>query len=616
MKKSSSRFLTLFYTLMIFFLVSFRVAGGEMNTAYLFRFSDNVPGNAFMLLGLYWFCQKCLPAFRIRRSRMFYFLSFLVSGVFSFISVLAVYFHADASLGKVLRSHPLNLPVTIVAFFAGMVTYFAVIQLIGALPKEFPCAVLQKINHLLFEKGIFWKSLLVMLVVWLPQILYSYPGVLTVDTINSLEQYWGFEAATTQHPIFYTMFAGKLMELGLELGNSSLGLVFIVVIQTTCMLLVLAYTLHTMKHFHAPVWLLALTLVFFTFSPIFCSYAYTAIIDTFYGTFFLLFMDELVYYLFEQKEFRRKPHHYLLTAVGALGLYVRHNGLYILLAVIFFAVIMEAYRLVKKETKLRFSILFLLVLLLATFEGKSLSSLMFQQLDATSSSARAMLAMPIQQTARCYAFHRGSIEPEITEDIQRVLTWDVSEYKERYHPLTFDTVKRSFDPDASPEDIKAFLRGWFKLVKKYPAVCLSATLNQTYFLFSPVIPNQKYYQTPKNRYIEIEGLDLSRLNQECAAAAQRTSGMLNRYYVFGLLPGIGLLVNQGFTDLVLFAIALYALLQKNGRILFLCVPLFVTLAIVFVGPMVSGNCRYTFPIMYSLPLLTGIFISNLKPLSR
>ena len=82
------------------------------------------------------------------------------------------------------------------------------------------------------------------------------------------------------------------------------------------------------------------------------------------------------------------------------------------------------------------------------------------------------------------------------------------------------------------------------------------------------------------------------------------------YYIFGFIPGVGLLVNQGFTDLMLLIISLYALVEKRGKLLFLCMPLLLTLAIAFVGPMVLRQARYTYPIMYALPLLFVLFLTQ------
>ena len=61
---------------------------------------------------------------------------------------------------------------------------------------------------------------------------------------------------------------------------------------------------------------------------------------------------------------------------------------------------------------------------------------------------------------------------------------------------------------------------------------------------------------------------------------------------------------------MLLIIFLYALVEKRGKLLFLCMPLLLTLAVAFVGPMVLRQARYTYPIMYGLPLLFGLFLTQ------
>ena len=88
---------------------------------------------------------------------------------------------------------------------------------------------------------------------------------------------------------------------------------------------------------------------------------------------------------------------------------------------------------------------------------------------------------------------------------------------------------------------------------------------------------------------------------------------LTNYYInFCKVPLAGLYVNQGLLNLLLLAICLYALCEKNGRLLLLGLPLLLTLAVTFVGPAALGHPRYTFPITYGMPLFFGLFLERNK----
>ena len=610
MKNKVNAFWIFLYSLMMFIFFSFSI---QEDRIYLFRFSTNVPANTFLFIGILFICFKISPLIFQSRTRGFYFLSLIISMVFSIISIMAKFFQNGISMDSYISAHPLALSRIGIAFIGGIFLFFGVIQIVGSLrTMTFSFKIPDTLNRLLdfmYGEHCFLKSLLLMFIIWLPQILVRYPGALTVDTKVSLRQYLGVDAATTQHPILYTVFAGKLIDFGRSIGHPAFGHYILVLIQTILMLLVLAYTLHSMKQFQINRWIYGITLVFFAIAPIFIATATSSVIDGPYSSFFLLLITELVYYLFMHEVYRRSWIHYLLTGIAVFGLFLRQNGIYIITAIAVTAVIMELYFILKEKQNLIYSIVFLAVLIFPAIGCNSLVNHLHEQYNAQEYGTRAMLSMPVQQTARCLLEHGDEIDQNTLNSIQKVLTWNLDEYKEAYDPLSFDTVKQGFNLDASSDDIRDFLRAWLHLFAKYPETCINATLNQTYFLFSPETINQTYYY-PYGVTMRAGKYDMSEFNPSHSKLGGINSILKQIYHSFGFFPVLGLLVNQGFTDLFLLAISLYALIEKRGRILFLCVPLLLTLAIVFVGPMVLYQARYTYPIMYCLPLLYGIFFSQ------
>ena len=610
MKNKISVLWIFLYSLMIFIFLSF---GLQEDWIYLFRFSSDLPANTFLFAGIIFICAKISPLIFQSRTRGFYFLSLLVSMVFSLISIMAKFFQNGTSMDSYVAAHPFAVSRIGIAFIGGIFLFFGIIQIIGSLrTAAFSFHIPDTLNRILdfmYGKHCFLKSLLVMFIIWLPQILVRYPGALTVDTKVSLRQYLGVDAATTQHPVLYTVFAGKLIDLGRSIGHPAVGHYILILIQTVLMLLVLAYTLHSMKQFRINKWIYGVTLVFFAIAPIFVATATSSVIDGPYSSFFLLLITELVYYLFMHEVYRRSWIHYLLTGIAVFGLFFRQNGIYIIAAIAVTAVLMELYFILKKKQNLVYSVIFLAVLILPAAAGNTLVNHLHEQYNAQKYGTRAMLSMPVQQTARCLLEHGDEIDQDTLSSIQKVLTWDLDEYKEAYDPLSFDTVKQGFNLNASSDDIRDFLKAWLHLFSKYPDTCIDATLNQTYFLFSPETINQTYYY-PYGVTMKAGKYDMSEFNPSHSKLSGINSMLKQIYHSFGYFPVLGLFVNQGFTDLVLLALTLYALVEKRGRLLFLCVPLLLTLAIVFVGPMVLYQARYTYPIMYCLPLLYGIFFSQ------
>jgi hypothetical protein len=143
-----------------------------------------------------------------------------------------------------------------------------------------------------------------------------------------------------------------------------------------------------------------------------------------------------------------------------------------------------------------------------------------------------------------------------------------------------------------------------QLVVKYPNTCIEATLNQTYYWFSPLAENQFYY-TGMSTYAKYPSFDFLDL---CPENTSYEMTLREYHYAIGRMPVVSLLVNTGFYTILLVATYLYALVRKKGKIFVLGIPLLLTLAVAIVGPASIRRARYTFPLIYSMALYIGIYI--------
>lgn len=615
MKTYKKGSLAVLYSLLTYLFITF---GIQDNDIWFFPSMHAAFSNSILFIALIWVYNRIMPVLLRSRNKGFLILNAFISAFFSMFCVMGAFFEAEASIGASFAQSRMNLIKAGIVFCGGFLLFYSVIKLIGSLRDMQERGTftrlpfLTKIYSFFYEKNCFLKALLVLALCWLPQIIIRYPGALPVDSMKSLHEYLGLIHATTQHPIIYTVILGKFMDIGFAVNNPTLGLFLVVAVQVVVMLLVLAYTIHTLNKFRAPKWLTTLTLLFFASAPIFIATATTVIIDAFYGSFFLLLINELAYYLFMNDTFRKFRCHYVLTFIAVFGLHFRHNGMYISLGLIAAAFFMELFYILKKKKNLVYSLLFLAVLIIPAFGGKAVSNALYRQYDAQRISTRVMLSLPIQQVARCVVNHGNELEDQDFQAIQKVLKWEKREYAEKYNPLNFDGIKRGFLYSATGEDLANFLKVWAKLVIKYPDTCINATVNQNYLLFDPLVSNMKYYTSKNNNHMALKGYPSPLFIEKGTLWASLDNALLQNYYSFGKLPFLGLLVNQGFYNLMLLALCLYALFERNGKLLLISLPLLLTLAITFVGPTVYHHPRYTYPIMYTMPVLLGLFITQTR----
>lgn len=615
MKLLKTNFSIFIYSLLIFFFITFHLQDGRL---VLLPAKNAGLSDTFLLIGLfiaYRLLLRCLPRHSYHKG--FHILAWIISLFFSFASVMGVFYSTkNVDITSAVLAGPVSLIKAAAVFAGGAVLFYSAIRALDAirtglgnrvLPKS---GKIRKAQDFLFGKNCFLKALAVLSLCWLPQVIIRYPGAVTTDSVVSLLQYYGVRAHTTQHPVTYTLLLGKFSDFGAAIGNAELGLFLLTLVQVAAFLLVLAYTVHTLKRLRVPAWCLSAALVIFAVSPVFVAYATTLVIDALYGAAFLLLMDELVYYVFLPEAYRKSWQHYLLTVIAVMSMFFRHNGIYIVAGVLVFMIVMELYLLLKKKEQLLYTFLVILALLLPMIGGKALNSHLYEQIGAKYVSTRAMLAVPMQQIARYMINHSDEIEKEDMAAIQKVMKWSPAEYEEKYNPLNFDGIKRGFNQSASKGELLDFLKVWFKLLWTHPDTYVNATLNQNYFLFSPLADNQRYYHTVRDGLQRVKSIDYSSVYQTNEVLSGLNTSLYRLYCSFTQLPFLGLLVNQGFYSIVLLGICLYALFDKNGRLLFLSVPLLLTLAIAFVGPACYGHPRYTYPIMYSMPLFFSIFAAN------
>lgn len=166
-----------------------------------------------------------------------------------------------------------------------------------------------------------------------------------------------------------------------------------------------------------------------------------------------------------------------------------------------------------------------------------------------------------------------------------MIDYTPEEFAENYNPYKFDGIKHGFSKKGK-EDLLAYLQVWFKLFLRHPETYINATLNQNYILFSPLANNSKYYGTATQKIFQITSPDYNIVYQTIKNHDSIKQKLTNYYINFCKVPLAGSLCQPGTAESTsLLAICLYALCEKNGRLLLLGLPLLLTLAVTFVCPL-------------------------------
>ena len=544
----------------------------------------------------------------------------LISAFFSLFSLLSVYFDAryDVNIINLLRS-PASLMAFVAAFCGGIIFFFIAIRLIWHLGEHFLEIKLSDNNLLsrFFGKHLYRNCIILIALCWLPQYLIRFPGVVSYDAWQSIAMHLGNTQITTQHPLIWGALLGYLTQLGELIGITWLAPLVICLVQHILSILVITYAIASLKHFNFNSWVLGVTLAFFIILPPMALYASTLYNDCLYSLSIMLLTIELVYYLYDRKDYFGRRRHLILTVCAVFGFNLRYNGLYTMLAIIAVIALRELYLLIKRRTKIMQTlVIVVLCMILPLMCGQILQNTLNNAFDAKEIRSRAILSMPIQQSVRCLITYGDTIDKEDYDALHTVLIWTDKEYAEAYDPRNFDSVKESFKIDASKEEMSQFIKAWGRLVLKYPKTCFMASAHQTYYLFSPLVDNIRYYENiTAHTNIAMEKynfdatpytLDIPVLKLLCKAL------IFFETKLFPQIPVLGMMVNPAIYTILLFAICLAGIFRKDKRVLVLTVMLLVTLVITFLGPAVYDHPRYIYPIMFSMPILLAAFVMPQK----
>lgn len=454
----------------------------------------------------------------------------------------------------------------------------------------------------LYRKHTFAASFALLAGGTLPQLIMSYPAGLSYDARLSLLYYFNLLKFSSHHPPFSTWLMGRIVSIGVLLGNSNVGIFLYCVLQYLTFSLISAYLIYTIRvHLEAARWLQILTMITFLVAPYHALYVGVMIKDVLYSYFLLLFIIEMVYYV--RNDFHGKGHALMLCFSAIMTILLRNNGGYVIYPALLMLVILTVKRKNKKN-----NLRILLMAICIMFCAVSVESYLTYRYVEEQGSIREALSLPFQQTARYLKQYSNEVTDEEKQAIEAIL--DYEQLPELYDPLLSDPVKATFRETATNDDLVAYLKVWLKQFGKHPWCYVEATVNQNYLLVYPLAETHAYfsqliYDEPLYDML-VEHLDL----HEVDSTVFQGLSTLQALYVWTALmwPGIGMLSNVGFYNLLLLFVILYAIKERYTQVLMMTVPLMLSVLIVVAAPYVGP--RYDFPIMYSMPCIIALYMTQ------
>lgn len=400
---------------------------------------------------------------------------------------------------------------------------------------------------------------------------------------------------TAHHPVLQTFMLGLSITIGRKLINDNFGLFIYTFIQSVIYASVLAYTIKFMVKNNIKSKNRLVVLLMYLIVPMYLIYSVSAVKDTLYTAFMILFVLK-VFDIVKNYQEKSLSYPYLISLyfiILFLSLF-RHNGVYVVALTFLFLLFYTRRNFLK-----------LLICFMAFFVSiYAFDNIFVPSLGISDGSKREMLSVPFQQTARLVKEHPDFYEGEDKKIIDYILNYDT--LAARYNPNLADPVKNEYNKYTTNEDLKIYFKTWFKGLLKYPDVYIDATLNNTYGFYYPDQHNWYIYAKYNGRVTENNLVDYH--YNKLSFLRGFIDGYAN---FFPYIPIIGAVSNIALNTWFVLILAVYLFNSKNKKYLICLIPLFVSILFCIIGP-ANTYFRYTMPYIFVLPVLSVLLLDYIR----
>lgn len=439
---------------------------------------------------------------------------------------------------------------------------------------------------------------------WLPILLISYPGGCCGDASYQISQALGMNRFNTGHPLLHTLFLGFFMKVGKNLlGSYNRGLFLQILVQSIVMALALGLSIAVLNKLKTKKGYLLILLFIYCFTPLYSNFATMTIKDSLFNTWILLYFIMMVLFLYKDNA-QIKPYTAVFCAIFAvLVMMFRNNGLIVVASTGFGLIVFLAIRYFKTRKENPDKMKMLRHALLAAGIYVLLPIALFFVLDRTLTvtlhadtyNGKEVLSIPFQQTARYIKSYDYDITDSEWETIDKVLTGR-EELGAIYDPNISDPLKRQFVETATTKDITEYLMVWARMFFRHPGPYFDAFFNLCYGWFDVGLDNAIRYDGKSDLFYPPRWGDTESLVQ-------------NWFAVMNGIPVLGMLQNVGVYTWYLVLLSMYLFQKKRfGKWMIFLFPLYMSLLVCVASPACLLHPRYAFPILFTLPFLTGALL--------
>ena len=426
---------------------------------------------------------------------------------------------------------------------------------------------------------------------WLPYYLYQYPGIMTPDSINQLEQILGVIPWSNHHPWVHTLVFGFFYHIGYALTGNMVAAVSVYTFFQMCLLAgSVAYFISTLRSHKIRPFVLLLIMAFYALIPYHAVFSVTVWKDIPFAA-AVLFFSCAVLRLSVQNQVCFKNLAVLFIA-GVMICLFRSNGWYAFLLAMPF--LLFGFR---RKAKAVYLPLFAALFVAVIVKYPVMSAFHVQQPDFIES-----VSIPMQQITAVICNGRYLSDEELAL-IEEVV--DLTYIHDLYNPTFADNIKelvRAGNQDYLVTHKNEFLKLWIDLGLRYPGDYLTAYVNQTYGYWYP----DSFYLVAEAEGVSATDLGVSHtplIGGPLVIKAKEIAIKLG-----SMVPIYGTLWSMGVACWVLLFSISVSVIRRDYHRLICYLPGIALLLSVLAATPVATEFRYVYFLVLCLPfyLITAI----------
>ena len=417
--------------------------------------------------------------------------------------------------------------------------------------------------------------------------LCCYPGTLTPDSINEVEQILSGHYSN-HHPFYYTMLIYPFVSIGTNVFHDiNIGIALFNVFQILILSAAFSYSISTLYRIGVSKKILYPLTFILALLPYNIIYSFTVWKDVLFGAFFLIFIVAIYRYINGIQPYKRSGIVQLLLIItsGIAVCLFRSNALLAIFAssALFFVIFKKKY--------LKLGVILVLVVIVSfILKRPVLQSINVKQTDLIES-----LSIPSQQIVKTLKYQKDQLPKKDLSLINNLA--DIDELVTAYNPNIHDPIKKVIREEGDQTQLKEhaidYILLYFKLGLRYPLHYLTAWIDQT----------RGYWNGGYHYWVWIDDIQTNNYGIE-----RRNNILLNKIFNFYLktfqqIPLTQPLISVGLIAWLAFILLYRNIIAKNRANLFLLTLILTTWATLLIATPVFCEFRYAYFMFTTAPFL-------------